>query len=364
MCTDRVIILGGCGFIGRHIVKYLVDNNLVTAIRVVDKVPPQIAWMNNTHKKAFESPLVEFCSANLIHQSSCENALNGSFDYVINCAGETRVDLPDAIYEESILKLSMNCANAAAKFGIKRYIEISSGQFTTNHKGPYKEDEKATPITSIAKYKYLVEDKLKDVLGLNYTIVRPAIVYGIGDKCGLTPNLVIGSLYRNFGEPIRILWKGSTPCNTVHVEDVCRAIWHLLKLPNANREVYNIVDDGNTTQATIADIVSLIFGIKHEFLGTLISSLCQNDLDSIAVEANDKHSIPWAEACSKSDVNSTPLSPFIQKDHLIGYRVHMNGSKLNKTGFTMKYPIITEDLLKEVVHDFVKMNLFPKTLLD
>lgn len=59
----------GCGFIGRHIVKYLVDNNLASVVRVVDKVPPQIAWLNNDHKAVFESSTVEFHSANLIHQS-------------------------------------------------------------------------------------------------------------------------------------------------------------------------------------------------------------------------------------------------------------------------------------------------------
>lgn len=58
----------GCGFIGRNMVKYLVDNNLASFIRVVDKVPPQIAWLNDDHKKAFESSSVEFHSANLIYQ--------------------------------------------------------------------------------------------------------------------------------------------------------------------------------------------------------------------------------------------------------------------------------------------------------
>ncbi|XP_050432252.1 uncharacterized protein LOC126840503 isoform X2 [Adelges cooleyi] len=357
-------MLAGCGFIGRHIVKYIVDNDLASAIRVVDKVPPQIAWLNDAQKKAFDSPLVEFCSANLIHQSSCENAFEGYFDYAINCAGETRLGLPDAIYEESVFKLSMNCARAAAKFGIKRYIEMSSGQFTANHK-PFKEDDKVTPLTSIAKYKYEIEKQLTNIPGLNYTVVRPAIVYGLGDKTGLTPNLVIGSLYRSLGEPIRILWKGSTACNTVHVEDVSRVVWHLLKLPNVNGEVYNLVDEGKTTQETIAEIVSSIFSIKHEFLGTIFSTLCQNALDSIVSEANDKHSVPWAEACLKSGVNNTPLSPFVQKDHLTGYRVNMDGSKLiSNTNFVVKHSKITEDLLKEVVDDFVKMNLFPKTLLD
>lgn len=118
---------------------------------------------------------------------SCDSAFDGGFDYAINCAGETRVDLPDVIYEEGIFKLSMNCARAAAKFGVRRYVEVSSGQLATSgHKGPIKEDDKITPLTSVAKYKCDVEKKIKKISNLTYTIVRPAIVYGIGDRTGLS----------------------------------------------------------------------------------------------------------------------------------------------------------------------------------
>jgi len=80
----------------------------------------------------------------------------------------------------------MNCARAAAKSGVKRYVEISSGQMTSTHKGSMKEDDNVVPLTSIAKYKYEVEKQLKNVPNLIYTIVRPAIVYGIGDRTGLS----------------------------------------------------------------------------------------------------------------------------------------------------------------------------------
>lgn len=45
----------------------LVDNELVSYVRVVDKVPPQTAWLNAKHQQVFDNPLVEFRSANLIN---------------------------------------------------------------------------------------------------------------------------------------------------------------------------------------------------------------------------------------------------------------------------------------------------------
>lgn len=87
--------------------------------------------------------------------------------------------------------------------------------------------------------------------------------------------------------------------------------------------------------------------------------LFKNDFDTIASEANDKHSVPWAEACLKSNINNTPLTPFIHKHHLTGYHILMNGSKLmNSPGFTLKHPVIAAELLKEVFSNSIfKINL-------
>ena len=38
----------------------------------------------------------------------------------------------------------------------------------------------------MAKYKLAVEQELKNIPGLNYVILRPATVYGLGDKSNLS----------------------------------------------------------------------------------------------------------------------------------------------------------------------------------
>ena len=49
----------------------------------------------------------------------------------------------------------------------------------------HKESDPVEPWTSIARFKLQVEEQLKNIPGLKYTIIRPAIVYGIGDRNGL-----------------------------------------------------------------------------------------------------------------------------------------------------------------------------------
>ena len=118
---------------------------------------------------------------------SCQNAFDGDtvIDYVFNCSGETKSGQTDPVYKEGIYKLSMNCAQHAAKMGVERFVEISSGHLSSSEKAQHKEDDNSDPWTFVAKHKLQVEQDLKNIPGLKYTVLRPAIVYGPGDRNGL-----------------------------------------------------------------------------------------------------------------------------------------------------------------------------------
>ncbi|KAG7213438.1 hypothetical protein KM043_002716 [Ampulex compressa] len=362
----RVIILGGCGFIGRNLVEYLLDNKLVSYVRVVDKVPPQTAWLNATHQKIFEHPLLEFKSANLINAASCQNAFLSDIpiDYVINCAGETKSGQTDPVYKEGIYKLSMNCAQQAAKNGVQRYVEISSGNLNASEKAPHKEEDGGEPWTFVAKYKLQVEQDIKNIPDLKYTILRPAIVYGCGDRNGLAPRLVVGAVYKHLGEMMKLLWGPELHMNTVHVRDVAAAVWHVLNKPETVGQTYNIVDEGDSTQGSISAIVSELFNINHDYWGTTLSTLAKSDMSSVVEEVNDKHMGPWAEACNIDGVENSPLSPYIDQELLYNKHLYLNPGKLtNTTGFTYAYPKLTKEALKEVLDDYVVMKIFPHSLV-
>lgn len=104
---------------------------------------------------------------------------------MFNCAAETRPGQTDAVYNEGIYKLSVNCASESAASKCKRYVELSSGNMASSDQTSMKEDDAVKPWTFVAQHKIKVEEQLKES-DLNYTILRLPIVYGMGDKRGLS----------------------------------------------------------------------------------------------------------------------------------------------------------------------------------
>ncbi|XP_020601655.1 sterol-4-alpha-carboxylate 3-dehydrogenase, decarboxylating-like [Orbicella faveolata] len=359
-----VLVLGGLGFVGRNLVCYLVEHDLCSKIRAVDKVPPQTAWLNERHKEAFKHSSVEFRSANLINPVSVEKAFldaDGDFDVCINCAAETRYGQSEEVYADGVFKLSMNCAKQAVKCNVKRYIEISTAQVYSCDKGVSDEESRTSPWTYIAKYKLMVEEELSKLDGLNYVIGRPAVIYGLADRQGLTPRLIIGAVYKQMEEKMKLLWTKDLKMSTVHVTDVCRALWHLTSHGKSG-DVFNLADKGDSTQGSITNFVCEIFGIQHDYFGTVLSNMARLNMASTVEDSNEKHLAPWSAACERDGIHTTPLSPYLDQELLYDNHLCINGSKLEQSGFSYNYPELTVEGLREVLDDYVQTGQFPPSL--
>lgn len=147
------------------------------------------------------------------------------WDFVFNCASETKLGQTDPVYSEGILKLSVNCAKEATAHKIKHYVELSSGQVCSSEKQKHKESDKVEPWTFMSRWKRKVEEELLKIPGLPLTILRPGLTYGIGDKHGLTTRIIIASIYKQQNETMKLLWNADLRLNTIHVQDLCRAMW-------------------------------------------------------------------------------------------------------------------------------------------
>jgi len=364
----NVLVLGGLGFIGRNLVQYLVDNNLVGKIRVADKVLPDLAGLNERQMKLFkgEGAPVEFKQANLARESMVDKVFDQShhkIDFVFNLAGETKYSQTEEVYKENIFDVSVTCAKAAAKGGIKRFIEVSTAQVYNGDKKLSSEDDKLKPWTKLAKSKLDAEEQLKKIEGLNFVIVRPTVVYGPGDVLGITPRIITAAVYKHLGETMEFLWDKELKMHTVHVEDVCAALWFLTTHGNSG-DIFNLADTGNTDQGSINKLLESIFGIKTGFMGTIKSKLATSvAMKTVAETANEKHLKPWSDLCKSKNITNTPLTPYLDEELLYNNAYSVDGTKITGLGFNYKHPEVKEQTLRETIKGFVALGYFPPDMI-
>jgi len=355
-----IIIFGGCGFIGRNLVQYLVSNELCSKIRVVDKQLPDMVGLSAKQLQMYRDR-VEFKQANLSKAPSCAKAFaDGKFEFAVNLAGETKYSQTPEVYKENIIDLSVNVAKASAEHKVKKYIEVSTAQVYASDKKKSDESGKLKPYTKMAEAKLAAEEELRKIPNLNLVIVRPALVYGPGDVISITPRVIVAAVYKFKGEEMQFLWDKELKMNTVHVTDVANALWHLLNNGKVG-EVYNLADSGETEQGEVAKILESMFGIKTSFYGFLKSKAVTSvAMKTVAETVNDKHLKPWSELCKEKGIHNSILTPYLDEELLYDDSLSVDGKKIITTGFEYSKAKITEALVREATSYFVENGNFPK----
>jgi dTDP-4-dehydrorhamnose reductase len=322
-------------------------------------------------KLVTEDPRVECVQANLADPSHVDRAFGPSakypegirFQLIVNLAAMSDYGQPEEIYKAYIHDLRVQCATAAAQHQCDKYIEVSTAHVYDGSSKAAKEGDTPSPWTLVAKYHLMAEQSIARIAGLNYCILRLPLVYGPADRTAIVPRLICASVYAHTRAKMEFLWGEGLRINTIHVQDVAALLWHLLCFGVVG-EVYNGVDDANTTQGSLNALIEGIFDIETGYYGKLTSTLAQLKLTELVQEANDGHMEPWAEMCHDAGVSYTPLAPYLEPELLMSNHVSLDGSKVKALGFKVSCPTPTKELLEDCLRYWAKLGLFPTARAD
>lgn len=345
--------------IGRNLLKYLVNFELCSFIRVVDKQVPGMAYLSPDFQKILSMTYVDLMQADLSVPDHVERAFAGSFNIVINLASETQYGHFESKYERNILQLRGLCAKAAAQRSVEKYIEVSTAQvYDGSNDKRASEKAKTKPWTTMAKFHLEAESVVKAIDGLPVVVLRLPIVYGPGDLRGLMPRIVCAAVYEHTQEKMEFLWGEDLRMHTVHVQDAAAAVWHLCCAGEVG-ETYNLVDDSDTTQGKLNALLETMFDIQTGFYGSIMSNLAQLKLEELVDEANDGHLTPWNQMLKAAGIAATPLNPYLEKELLYNNPLAVDGTKMKETGFSCSCPSMTAELLLDSIKYWEDMGLFP-----
>lgn len=251
----KVLVTGGAGFIGSHIVDKLLANNC--QVVVLDDLSTGLKEHVNPGAAFFQ---LDVANADLEGLFAAEK-----FDYVIHLAAQTAVprslSAPDFDCQVNILG-TVKLLEACRKTGVKRIIFASSAAVYGNNASiPIQEDASTGPESFYGLSKLTVERYLslyRELFGLEYVILRYANVYG--ERQGDAGEGGVISIFARRiaeGQPIRIFGDGGQTRDFVYVRDVADANYKALVTTHPDR-VYNV---STRTETSINELVSLLGSI-------------------------------------------------------------------------------------------------------
>ncbi len=234
----KVLVTGGAGFIGSHIVELLIDEGY--EIVIVDDLSS--GYEQNIHEKA------AFYKLDIQDQELESVFMKEKPDYVCHQAAQkdVRLSVSDPIFDAKINILgTINLLQNSVKYGIKKVVFASTGGAIYGEQDifPAPENHPLKPICPYGITKLAVENYLyyyKTLYGLDYAALRYSNVYGPRqDPHGEAGVVAIFAEKMLNNEPPVINGTGSQTRDFVCVKDVAKA--NLLALKDTSAEsVFNI----------------------------------------------------------------------------------------------------------------------------
>lgn len=216
----EVLVIGGCGFIGSHVVDRLKKEGYKVRIatRNMKNITPDTVYVPR-----WVDPDTEY-------SDMCLDALNG-VDAVIHLGSST---IPATSNQDPLTDINDNLVSTVniLKFmrikGIKNLVYMSSGGaiYGSSMNGGSHEFDRLNPKSSYGIIKLAIENYIimeMKLHGLYATIIRPSNPYGPRQKSGAQG--IIGNFLWNISndKPCEIWGDGSIIRDFVYVEDVALA---------------------------------------------------------------------------------------------------------------------------------------------
>ena len=186
----KILVTGGCGFIGHKVVQILEKMN--NEVLIVDNHSTygsisqrELQYLVDERSSKVQSEIINL---DINDFTALYKAFEFNPDVVIHLASFPRQKSVDINPQEGVKTMMEGLINILELSKNRRLIYISSSMVYGDFNGPVKETDPCSPKGLYAVMKYAGERMVKDYadrFGMQYNIIRPSAVYGpldVGDR--------------------------------------------------------------------------------------------------------------------------------------------------------------------------------------
>ncbi len=254
----KILVTGGAGFIGSHLVDKLVE--LGHSVLVLDNL--------SNGKKENVNPKAEFHQVDICDFNTMNLYFKG-IDFVFHLAALPRVlisvEKPIETSEVNIMG-TINVFEASKQNNIKRVISTSSSSVYGNQdKLPLQEDMAPNPVSPYGLQKWVGEKFAKlytEIYNLPVVSIRPFNVYGTRIDANSDYSLVLGKFLKqkSLGLPLPINGDGEQTRGYCYVTDLVNAF--ILAMQSEKIKGGEVINAGSDKAYSINFLADLIGGEK------------------------------------------------------------------------------------------------------
>jgi dTDP-glucose 4,6-dehydratase len=257
----RLLVTGGCGFIGSNFIRCVLSNHGEDEILNLDKLT--YAGNPENLRETESDARYSFQKGDIANSEDVAQAFSWSPDAVVNFAAETHVDRsitsPEAFVTTDVLGTYRLLEQARQK-GI-RFMQISTDEvYGSIEQGSFSEESPLRPNSPYSASKagadLLVRSYVR-TYGFDGVIVRSSNNYGPFQY----PEKVIPLFITNLieGRKVPLYGEGKNVRDWLYVQDNCRAIDMVLR-QGVSGEIYNI---GGGRELTNVELTNAILDVMR-----------------------------------------------------------------------------------------------------
>ena len=256
----KVLVTGGAGFIGSHIVDKLIEKGF--EVFIIDNL--------STGKRENINEKAKFVCGDINDERLLNNLFKeNNFSYIFHLAAQISVSnsVREPVKDAQVNIIgSLKLIKKSIESGVKKIIFSSTGGaiYGEAETFPTTEEVFPKPVSPYAIAKFSVENYLrfaKREFGLNYTILRYSNVYGPRqDPCGEAGVVAIFSSRMLQNKNTIIFGDGKYIRDYVFVSDVAQA--NIKAMENGDGKIFNISTAKGTSVIELFQILKELTGYR------------------------------------------------------------------------------------------------------